>query len=233
MSNLVPAFRDSIFSPLGDPAGEILEVGIDMVFENDALKSIPIVNTVVGLCKVGVNLHERNLLRQTGIFINEVRDGTISSEKLEQHRAELERDPEKAEKELGRVLIILGRQVDDFQSKVLGSFYRAFVRGAISWEKFCELAEANSRMFSGDYMVLEEAYYGDLKNNKRELYQIDRLTSLGLLENQQRTGVAEDDRLSFQGGTLTINNTSDKNVSLTSFGTTFCQLMPKSRIVSA
>ena len=229
MSNLVPAFRDSIFSPLGDSAGEFLEVGIDMVFENDALKSIPIVNTVVGLCKVGVNLHERNLLRQTAIFIKEVRDGTISSEKLEQHKAELERDPEKAEKELGRVLIILGRQVDDFQSKVLGSFYRAFVRGAISWEKFCELAEANSRMFSGDYLILEEAYHGDLKNNKRELYQIDRLTSLGLLENQQRTGAAEDDRFSFQDQALILNNPTDKNVSLTSFGVTFCQLMPRSK----
>ena len=227
MSNLVPAFRDSVFSPLGDPASEILEVGIDTVFENDALKSIPIVNTVVGLCKVGVNLHERNLLRQTAIFINEVRDGTISSEKLEQHRAELEHDPEKAEKELGRVLIILGRQIDDFQSKVLGSFYRAFVRGAILWEKFCELAEANSRMFSDDYLILEEAYHGDLKNNKRELYQIDRLTSLGLLENQQRTGAAEDDRFSSQNQALIINNPTDKNVSLTSFGVTFCQLMPK------
>ena len=94
-----------------------------------------------------------------------------------------------AEKELGRVLIILGNQVEQIQSQVLGSFYAAYVKGAISWEKFCELSEANRRMFISDYQILFEAAINDgLKIQNRELYQVDRLISLGLLQNQNRLG---------------------------------------------
>ena len=63
------------------------------------------------------------------------------------------------------------------------------VKGAISWEKFCELTEANRRMFVSDYALLFEAAIKDgLKIQGRELYQVDRLISLGLLQNQNRLG---------------------------------------------
>lgn len=228
MSDLVPAFRDSLLSPLADPAGDILELGIDAVFENEAFRAFPIVSAVVGLCKVGVNLHERNLLRQTAIFIKEVNDGTIDPEKLEQHRLELIQDPKKAEKELGRVLIILGRQVDDFQTRVLGSFYKAFLRGSVSWEKFCELTEANSRMFIADYAVLYKTNepMGFLFPAKEE-YQIDRLVSLGLLKSMAITRGDIDNLVSIQGETMKITSPKVPGVQATSFGKTFLQHMPR------
>ena len=157
MNDLFPSFRDSIFSPLSDPASELLETGIDMILESDALKGIPIVSTISAACKIGVNLHERNLLKQTFEFLRGFNADSIDVETLEAHRLELEADPEKQEKELSRVMIILGKQVDDLQSRVLGSFYSAFIKRSVSWNKFCELAEANSRMFSSDYSILAVA----------------------------------------------------------------------------
>jgi hypothetical protein len=228
MSELIPAFRDSVFSPLSGPASDFIEIGIDAIFDNDALKSIPFVSTVVGLCKVGVNIHERNLLRQTAIFIEEFNNGNIDIKRLEKYRKELEENPEKAEKELGRVLILLGKQIDEIQSKVLGSFYNAHVKGSVSWEKFCELTEANSRMFAGDYDILREASIeSGLNINGRELYQIDRLISLGLLKNQQRLGSGLGSYVTVFDENLSLHDPMSKDVMLTSFGQTFCQLMPK------
>ena len=226
MGDLIPSFRDSVLAPLSEPASDFLEIGIDALLENEALKTIPFVNTVVGLCKVGVNLHERNLLRQTASFIAEVNDGTIDPEKLEQHRSELKQDPEKAERELGRVLIILGNQVDVFQSRVLGSFYKAFLQGSINWEKFCELSEANSRMFSADYAVL-------LRVNEptgflfpaKDAYQIDRLVSLGLLKSMSISRSEIDNLISSRNETMQITTPKFPGVQLTSFGKTFLQHM--------
>ena len=220
MNELVPALKDTLFAPTYEIVAEYAEIGIDSLLESDALKGIPVVGILAAICKVGYNIHERNLIKQTLDFVIGFNTGTISQEKIDEHRNELENNPAKAEKELGRILIILGNHVENIQSQVLGSFYSAYVKGAISWEKFCELSEANRRMFVNDYhILLEAARNGGININDRELYQVDRLISLGLLQNRNRLG-----------GTFIINLDEDPekthDMIITSFGRTFCQYFP-------
>lgn len=220
MSELVPSFRETLFSPTYEIAVEYAEIDIDALLDSDALKVIPVVGTISAICKVGYNLHERNLIKQTLAFINGFNAGTAPREKIEEHKYSLENDSCKAEKELGRVLIILGNHIEDVQSQVLGSFYKAYIKGAISWAKFCELSEANRRMFISDYGVLREAARKNgLMINDRELYQVDRLISLGLLQNLNR-----------QGSNFYVNidktATKESDIIITSFGKTFCQHFP-------
>lgn len=220
MNELVPALKDTLFAPTYELVAEYAEIGIDSLLESDALKGIPVVGTLAAICKVGYNIHERNLIKQTLDFVMGFNAGTISQEKIDEHRYELESDPAKAEKELGRVLIILGNHIENIQSQVLGSFYSAYVKGAISWDKFCELSEANRRMFVNDYHILREAARnGGININDRELYQVDRLISLGLLQNKNRLG-----------GTVIIDLNEEPeethDIIITSFGRTFCQHFP-------
>lgn len=221
---LVPAFRDTLCS--SDNYGliaEYAEVGLDAVFDIPVLKDIPIVNTVTAICKTGYHLHERNLLKQTFSFISEFNTNSISQERLEEYRYELENDPRKAERELGRVIIILGNHIDDVQSRILGSFYAAYVKGAISWEKFCELSEANRRMFVSDYTILYQAVHENgLNLQGRELYQVDRLISLGLLQNHNRLGGSVWIEIKNDGSG---EPKQEKDIIVTSFGKTFCQHM--------
>lgn len=102
MESLVPSLRESLFSPTYELTGELLEVGIDALIDNEALKAIPVVNTISAFCKVGYNLHERNLIKQTLSFIEGFNSGSIDSEQLEKHSQELQNNPKKQEKELGR-----------------------------------------------------------------------------------------------------------------------------------
>lgn len=127
MSELVPALKDTLFSPTYEIVAEYAEIGIDALLDNEVLKGIPVVSTLSSICKIGYNLHERNLIKQTLAFITEFNSGSISQGKLNEHREKLEANPKEAEKELGRVLIILGNQVEQIQSQVLGSFYAAYV----------------------------------------------------------------------------------------------------------
>ena len=220
MYELIPSFKDTLFTPTYDIISEYAEIGIDALLENDALKSVPIVGTISSICKVGYNIHERNLLKQTFNFIIGLNSGTIPQEKINEYCYELERNPHKSEKELGRVLILLGNHIEHMQSQVAGSFFNAYVKKAISWEKFCVLTEANRRIFVSDYIILKEtARNGGINIENRELYQIDRLISLGLLQYRNRLGgveVVDFDKIR--------NKTYD--VIITTFGKTFCQHLP-------
>ena len=71
MDKIIPAFETTLFDPtLSDACIDIAELGIDSLLDDDIFKSIPIVNTLVGLGKTAQNIHDRNLLRQTIKFIN-------------------------------------------------------------------------------------------------------------------------------------------------------------------
>ena len=157
-SNLIPSMKETLFDPVAsnmdEALGEIAEVSLDAILEDGILKEIPVFGTVLALCKTGLNLREKNFIKQTAQFITEFNKGCIDQEKYKQYKKSLENDPKKAEKELGRVILLLDRMIEDTQSKVLGAFYRGYVAGEIKWEKFCELSEVNSRMFIIDYSLL-------------------------------------------------------------------------------
>lgn len=62
---------------------------------------------MLGVGKLGQNIYERNLLRQTISFINELNRKEISQVKLDKYRHKLDSNSDFAETELGRVIITL------------------------------------------------------------------------------------------------------------------------------
>ena len=186
MPDLIPSLKNTLFAPAFEISKDFLEIGLDSLLEDPILTEVPIVNTLASLCKVGYNLRERNLINQLIRFIYAFNNGTISPGDLEKHRLELDGNPKKAEQELSRILLILDSTIDIEQSEVLGRFYRAYINGLISWSLFFELSEANRRIFTCDYTLLQHIFIKDsLQLHASELYQTDRLISLGLVQRMR------------------------------------------------
>ncbi len=183
MDELVPAFEESIFDPsLADACADLAEAGIDAIINNDAIKAIPFASPVIGIARTILNVRDRNVLRQTAAFVSSLHEGTIDYEKLERHREELKKNPKKANKELGRVMVLLDRSVDLKKSRILGRIYRAFLYGELDWEGFCELAEALDRAFLSDLKLLCRIRLGEIEKTDSDTeYRASRLASLGLL----------------------------------------------------
>lgn len=220
-NNLIPSMKSTLFDSSFEIASEYAELTIDTIFDSDILKSIPIIKTLTSICKTGYNIHERNLLKQTINFIIGFSSNTISQEKIDKYRVELENNPKKASKELNNVIVILSNYFENMKSQVLGSFYNLYVRGNVSWEKFCELSEANSRIFVSDYNILYEvSQVGGIDIDGKELYQVERLISLGLLQKSNRLGGVQ---------IIDLDNPSQRthDVIITSFGETFIQGLVK------
>lgn len=179
---LVPSLRDSIFnSSSKDLAMDIGEMGIDVALEEGVLEEVPIVKTAVALCKTGMAIRERNFLKQTLLFIQSFNVGELSEKEKTKYREKSEENPEFAEDELGRVMLLLESNIENIKSVTLGRLYYAYVKGAITWEKFCEYSEANARMFASDYALLNKLFSGILDWSKQDRYKIGRLIALGMV----------------------------------------------------
>lgn len=186
MNEIVPEFNDSLVIDSSDIVGDYLELGIDSILENDSLKEIPIIKTFISIEKITKSIRERNLIKNLVIFINELNRGKINKEKLSRHREELRKNPKKAEKELGRILIILEQTIDNIKSSILGKLYKSYINQEIDWDIFIEFSEITNRLFMFDINILKVMWsqaYNTYIEQKDDNFRIERMYSLGIIGN--------------------------------------------------
>jgi len=187
MNEIIPSFRSSIFGDLAN-FSDLAELGIDSILNDGLLKDIPIVGTLLGITKIGQNLHDRNLLRQTLQFIYDFNNGDIDREKLNDYKERIESDGKKAEQELGRVLLILNSTLEQQKATLLANLFRSYVNGKIDWSEFCEFSEIVRMLFLGDLAFLAAIYSGKTNSTTNlKLYPFGRLSSLGLITTSVKT----------------------------------------------
>lgn len=147
------------------------------------LKEIPIVNTIVGVLKIGKNVHDRNLLKQTLTFINEFNNNKISHDKLKQYKITIENNPKRCEEELGRILLLLNNFIDKEKSIMLAKIFKAYIEKIINWNEFWEYSEIINRLFIQDINLSNMIYDGRVTDttNRGDLYRVERLNSLGII----------------------------------------------------
>ena len=183
MDKLVDDFEKSLFNSSKDVISDYLEIGIDTLMNEGILKEIPIVNTIVGVLKIGKNVHDRNLLKQTLTFINEFNNNKISHDKLKQYKITIENNPKRCEEELGRILLLLNNFIDKEKSIMLAKIFKAYIEKIINWNEFCEYSEIINRLFIQDINLLNMIYDGRVTDttNRGDLYRVERLNSLGII----------------------------------------------------
>lgn len=183
MDELVENFEKSLFNDSKDIIEDYLEIGIDSIIDNGILKEIPIVKTIVGVLKVGKNVHDRNLLKQTLVFINEFNRNEIRQDKIEEYKKRIENDSKKCEDELGRIILLLNNFIDREKSIMLSKVFKDYVGQLLNWNEFCEYSEIINRLFIQDFSFLQEVYLGRISDttNRSDIYKGERLNSLGII----------------------------------------------------
>lgn len=184
MNEMIASLHNTLINVGGDWLPDIAEVGLDQCMEDGILREVPIVKTLYSVCKILYNVHERNLLKQTIHMVEGFRSYNVSEAELDVYQRRYEADARYAEKELGRVLIILDRTIDAVKSRYIGRLYGAFVKRQISWERFCEMAEVTERLFMSDYNVFMRLVYGtpfEAGVKENELYSASRLAGTGVI----------------------------------------------------
>ena len=218
MDKIIPSFASSLFDGSKDSIGDITELGIDSLLDDGVFKDLPIVSMQVGVKNTYQNIHDRNLLKQTLTFIKQFNSGSINQEKLNKYRDMLNTDSKKAEKELGRVLIILNSTIDMEKSQMLANLYKSYINEKINWNQFCEFAEIIKMLFLNDFNIIDLIYKHQITDSGIEIYPIDRLTSLGIVNTVMKTIMISSN----------TSSKSDKYVNLTTIGQKFYECVIES-----
>lgn len=215
MNQLTEDFEKSLFSNTKDVLEDYIEVGIDALINNDAIKEFPIIKTFAAVLKVGKNIHDRNLLKQTLTFINEFNKNNISVERLNEYKNQIENDSKKCEEELGRVLLLLNNFIDKEKSIMISKVFKAYVKQEITWNEFCEYSEIINRLFIQDFCFLKDIYLGRVNDttDRNDIYRVERLNSLGIIGmsfKSSRISTINGVMSNRQDSYLTMNNNGKK-----------------------
>lgn len=182
MDRLTQDFANSLIVSAEDGIKDCIELGIDSFIKDGTLKEFPIVSNIVSGFKFAKNIYDRNLLKKTLTFIDELNKGTLSRDELIAYQSTILNNPKRCEDELGRVMIYLNSFIDDEKSIMLAKLYKAYIKELIKWDEFCEYAEITNRIFIQDLKILKDIYnkviVDDTGPNK---FRIERLYSTGLV----------------------------------------------------
>ena len=217
--DLVEQLKVSLFENSIDVAIDFAEIGLDNLLsditDSEILQEIPIIKTIYSVCKVGLAIQEKHLLKKTLVFIKEFNSKQIKPKKLEKYKKKINEQPHYGEEELGRVLILLHKILDDSKAVILAKLYRNFIEEEIDWKQFCELTDITERIFLSDIKVLLHGYkhkgvdLGDFPN-----YHLDRLISIGLFEIHNRVG----GDIVLRGVDSIVGQEANKDVDVTEIG---------------
>lgn len=144
---------------LGDLAAEYAELGLDSLLDEGVAKSIPIVNTVVALCKVGANVRDRIYLKKLLCFFIQAGDTTHEEREvfLEKYCKDFQRFEE-------TIMLILEQADRVEKSTLIGKIFKACILGKIALEDSFALSSMVNKalwqdlqaMFDGSYIAETE-----------------------------------------------------------------------------
>lgn len=63
INKIVPKFKDSLILDVSDILQDYAEIGIDSFFDNDLVKNIPVIKTIVSAKRIFNSITDRNLLK--------------------------------------------------------------------------------------------------------------------------------------------------------------------------
>ena len=216
MENLIESFGKSLFIDSKDIIENYLEIGMDELIGNDFAKEIPIIDSITTMFKIGRNLYNRNLLKQTLIFLNEFNNNTLPQDKIIAYKSTINNNPKFCEKEIERVLILLNRIIDEEKAKILAKLYKEYIKKEINWSEFCEMTEINDRLFVSDLKILKEIYLKKVEftSNEEIRMRADRLNSYGLVEKSYNSSFA-----------FEVQQIRDSYLNVSDLGKMFCKII--------
>lgn len=169
-----------------DLAQDYTEIALDTFLQPGLLKDLPLIGTALKLGQSVLTVKNLIMAKNYYIFISELRKDKKTDEKLQKHIFELEKNPDKLQKELEMLLIYIEQYKEQKKAQYMANIYRCYlddsVRG-IDWETATDFFEILDRILLRDICDLEKMRTeGATKEIFLDHSGLLRLSALGLLQ---------------------------------------------------
>ena len=181
-TSIIPSFQESIENST-DLACDITSLSIERLTTNEVLLNIPIVKSLKVLYSLGRDIREAHLIKNSLIFLNEMKAGSIDQKKLTKFKNKTLKSQKSLDNELQRIIFILDRTTEEAKACYLGRLFAALLNEKISFDEFYDYSELLEKVYINDLLKLnaklisskfdgilelsnnEERYFSRLENN--------------------------------------------------------------------
>lgn len=225
--DLPRALCDSITDEAGSAVVDILEVGLDSIFEDSLLKDVPLLSIAVSLYKIGHSFKERHYINKLAEFIHALNNGLVGDTQVKAFRDRILHDQKKSKKELEYILILVDRYISKGKSTIIAKLYLSYLDNELSWEEFTMYSEVTDQLFMNDLDFLRKEENQIIRELSSDAAL--RLTSMGLLfevHEIPKFDVNEDGYLYYE----TKANENEKIFSRTVFGTKYIEIIDSTNL---
>lgn len=166
-------------SSLQELASDNCEILLDTLTTNEALKSIPILGSIVNLGKGVLQVREQIFCRKIMKFLSQLSD--IDESQRQKFITENYETLEEQER-LGRTLIeILDHLDDSNKSELIGKIFKKYITEDITYDEMLRAIRTVSRIFIED--LNDFKWFEDYRSRKSDLpwISLSEFVSLGLI----------------------------------------------------
>lgn len=172
---------------LGSVATDLGEVALDSILDDGVGKDIPILGTLIGLYKSGVNIKEHIFGKKIEGILKNLNE--ISQEELDSFNSQFDSNPEYRVRVAEQLTIIIDRIDDIEKTKLIAKAFSSFIKRKINFEQFRRIARAIERCMIED---LKEVHNFERANDAHSDITYE-LAASGLIHLVQLPQVATDE----------------------------------------
>lgn len=183
-NRLITAFDNSLKQEVAESLSEYVEIGLDMVLENEILKEIPLLSTVVSVFKIGNTVKERFHIKKLVLFLDTINRG-IPDEEYGFYREKIQDNRTFREKEVEYIILLLDHLFEENKARNVGKLYLSYLDGLIKWEEFQSITSLLDKIIPQDIEKLwslrnlDKAPFTEKSTNS----SIQRLIGAGIVAN--------------------------------------------------
>jgi hypothetical protein len=161
-----------------DNALDYAEIGLDAFVNDDILKEIPIVKTVVGVVKSGLKVKEIFFTKKILTFLKEFHSGKLPKVKFKKFQEEFNNEKKYREKVLQEIMVFNDTFVQIEKSQVFANLFSAHLNESYGWDDFVNLSYCLNQlnMFGtplfDDMAKFKTPYYGAIYDDTKQLYPL-------------------------------------------------------------
>lgn len=139
-TSIIKSVKNEFLNSTIDLTIDYAEIGLDTFLDNNAIREIPFVKTVVGIVKFGLSVKEMFDLKKLLIFFKELNDNTISEEKLNSFKSKFNTDEKYRNKVVEAIVLWNERYLDINKSRILANLIKAHIEGNLTWDELNDLS---------------------------------------------------------------------------------------------
>ncbi|KOP67212.1 hypothetical protein AMS62_19630 [Bacillus sp. FJAT-18019] len=221
------SFTKSLFNESKDLNIDLSEVVIDNVLENDIVKEIPIVKSIVAATNMGLRIKERHFAKKSLVLLKQFWSSSIDEDKLNKFKSRLNIDSKYTAKVMEQLLIILDRYIEEEKAVIMGKLLASHVNDKLNEEEFFEYIIILDQLYVTDFKVLR-MYYDKTKEiestNKNKFINFEKDKGIKINSSVQRLrthGFLDRNNAAMLSGGL--DDSVDVESTIHSFGIKFCE----------